>query len=213
MSQLYGGGQEPDDAQDRIDRIRRGGASQPPQPEPMPEPEPTRVPSRATGSSRRMSTDQPRSASRSRGGQAVLFIGAIVGIGVLVVLGLVLFNMFAGGGGGQGLSLPFSATDTPTPTATFTPTPTPTETPTPTATPEPPDLTLPPLACIFQSGEGCFDYCAKAENEGECTSARDFITAQDADPDVWFECLSPGSGENVGNPQQCLEQAWFANNQ
>ena len=103
MSQLYGGGQEPDDAQDRIDRIRRGGASQPPQPEPVPEPEPVQTPSRATGSSRRMSTTQPRSTERSRGGQAVLFIGAIVGIGVLVVLGLVLFNMFAGGGsGGQG---------------------------------------------------------------------------------------------------------------
>lgn len=202
---------ESEDAQSRIDRIR-GGGSQPAQPEQPAYQEPPASPARA---SRAQPSGAKASAGRSaaapsRGSQAILFIAAIVIVGIVVVGALILFSGALGGGGG----LSIFATETPTPTSTFTPTPTPTETATPTATatPEAPRLTLPPLTCIFQSGVGCADYCANAANTAECNSARSFIENQGASFDSWLSCLAPGSGANVGNPQDCLVQAWYARN-
>jgi hypothetical protein len=145
----------------------------------------------------------------NRGRQAILVIGGVVAIGVVIVLVLFLISTMSAGGG---ISLPFLATATATPTATSTATPVPTETPTATPTKEAPALALPPLTCIFQSGAGCFDYCQQPENEGECNSARDFVTAQGADPAIWLNCIASGPGPNTGNPQKCLEDAWRTNN-
>ncbi|GAB4470350.1 MAG: hypothetical protein Kow00124_06470 [Anaerolineae bacterium] len=214
----FGDPNEPEEARERIERIKRGGQQQP-QPTPEPDYYPEPGPSQPTppGMSRvgRVPAAEPPGPAPApepkpapgRGTQAIMFIAGVVGIGIIVVLALVLLSGVLTGGGP---ALPFGATDTPTPTATFTPTPTPTETPTPTPTPPPPRLSLPPLTCIFQSGTGCFDYCQAAENAQECQAAKDFVAAQGADPDAWFTCLSPGPGANVGNPQECLVQAWYA---
>jgi hypothetical protein len=139
--------------------------------------------------------------------QALTLIGGIVGVGVLIVVIIVLA---AGALGGNGIRLPGMATATPTATAT----PIATETSIPSATPtkQAPNLALPPLTCIYQSGGGCFDYCQQAGNASECNSARSFIEAQGADFDAWMRCVSPGSGPNTGNPQDCLRQAWYSNN-
>ena len=208
----FGDRGEPEDARSRIERIRQGQQQQSEQPA-YDEQDDFATDSRVQPGAGRIPSTEPaprRAPSGSTGSRALLFIGGIVGIGVIVVLVIVLLSGVLTGGGG-GVNLPFGATETPIPTATLTPSPTPTEMPTATATPAPPNLSLPPLTCIFQSGTGCSDYCADAENEQECTAARDFIAAQEADPDVWFECLSPGPGANVGNPQECLVEAWYAN--
>jgi hypothetical protein len=90
----------------------------------------------------------------------------------------------------------------------------PTTTVEPSATPTrvAPSLNLPPLTCIFQSGPGCFDYCADPANQSECQAAYDFVEAQGADSALWISCIAPASGPNVGNPQDCLEQAWRSRN-
>ncbi len=160
-------------------------------------------------------TPPPRATVRPGGAgkrstQAIVFIGLMVGAGVLIVLVLLLVSGVLGGGNLLG-GLFATATPTATATPVATDTPIPTETPIPTITP--PALSLPPLTCIFQSGTGCFDYCQQVANQSECNSARDFVRAQKADPDVWFNCLSPGPGPNQGNPQECLRQAWHAVNQ
>ncbi len=144
----------------------------------------------------------PQPAERSR--QAFLIIGGLVVLGVLIVIFLVVFSSFMPGGG---LLAPPVPTATPSPTPTETPTPTPEPTPTVPA----PNLSLPPLTCIFQSGVGCFDYCQNPDNQSECESARSFIRAQGANPDVFFQCIAPGPGPNQGNAQDCLEEAWRAN--
>lgn len=216
---------EEETPEERIRRIREGGAAEPaPQPPVEEEPVVSRGrPSRSeqlreelTGRGSQAASSrartQPAAAGApgaNRGRQAVLVIGGVVAIGVLIVLVIFLIGTMRGGGG---ISLPFLATATSTPTATSTATPMPTETPTATATKEAPSLALPPLTCIFQSGVGCFDYCQQAENETECNSARDFVSAQGADPAVWLECIASGPGPNTGNPQKCLEDAWRANN-
>lgn len=145
----------------------------------------------------------------STGRRAIMIIGGVVGAGIVL---LIIILLVAQALGGQGITLPGFATATPT----FTPTPPATETPTPTATFTPtrpaPELQLPPLTCIFQSGTGCTDYCNQAENTSECNAAREFIRAQGADPEAFFRCLSPGTGPNQGNPQDCLRQAWYARN-
>ncbi len=153
---------------------------------------------------------KPASRAGTRSGiSALTMIGGLVGLGIVIVIILVLVAQAASGGG---LAIPLFATKTPTPT----PTPPATETPTPTLTLTPtrpaPNLALPPLTCIFQSGTGCFDYCQQPANLSECNSAKDFVRAQGADPDVWLTCLAPGPGPNQGNPQDCLRQAWYAAN-
>lgn len=222
--QYRDGSGEREEAESRIDRIRRG-AGQAPSAEPEPVYDDTldsdalsRARSRAQAARESLSYEEERPGRgrtpASRGRQGIMMIAAIVGAGVVVLVVIVLLIRLLGGGG-SGPALPFLATDTPTPTPTpeATETPVPTETPTPTPTKEAPStLALPPLTCIFQSGTGCFDYCQNADNASECESAKDFIRAQDADPDVWFECLAPESGPNVGNPQLCLEDAWRAAN-
>lgn len=222
--QYYSPNGEEETPEDRIRRIREGGASQPP-PQPSIDEEPIVSGGRASrseqmrqeisGRGSRAAASQARQASTatapasSRGRQAILVIGGVVAIGVVIVLVLFVISAMSRGGG---ISLPFLATATATPTATSTATPVPTETPTATATKEAPALALPPLTCIFQSGVGCFDYCQQPENEGECNSARDFVAAQGADPAVWLDCIASGPGPNTGNPQKCLEDAWRSNN-
>jgi len=218
---------EEETPEERIRRIREGGSAQPPsQPEPAIEEDPILSSGRASrseqlrqeltgrGSQSAASQSGSRISSAStapsnRGRQAIIVIGGVVAVGVLIVLVLFLISAMSGGGG---VSIPFLATATATPTATNTATPLPTETPTATPTKEAPALALPPLTCIFQSGVGCFDYCQQPANEGECNSARDFVTAQGADPFVWLDCIASGPGPNTGNPQKCLEDAWRANN-
>lgn len=216
--------EEREAAQDRIDRIR-GGGSPPPaagrglgaEADAFGDLEGdaiSRVRERSRAARAALEDIEAPSRARTpagRGARGAAMIAGIVVIGVVVIVVIILAAKLVGGGGG-GLSLPFLATDTPTPTVT--PTPTETALPTETATPtkEAPALALPPLTCIFQSGEGCYDYCQNPDNAGECDSAKEFIRAQGADPDVWLECLAPGPGPNQGNPQQCLEDAWRANN-
>lgn len=229
---------ERDAAEDRIRRIRGQGQGQEPEPAPPPrdpyydEPldddppaisrareraraarealarqggldEPPAPPSRVTGTVPvPPAAPVPREAARSR--QAFLIIGGLVVLGVLIVVFLAILSSFMPGGGIFGPPVP-----------TVTPSPTPTETPTPTPEPTPtvpaPNLSLPPLTCIFQSGVGCFDYCQNPDNQSECESARSFIRAQGANPDVFFQCIAPGPGPNQGNAQDCLEEAWRAN--
>jgi hypothetical protein len=218
------GDEEADAARDRIDRIRRGGAAPSPSEQPVYDDALgdvesdalSRARSRARVAREVLGTEEPEPVGRgrtpaTRGRQGLLMILGIVAIGVLVVVVIVLASQFLKGEGG-GFTLPFMATDTPTPTATSTPTETPLPTETATPTKEAPKLALPPLTCIFQSGTGCYDYCQDEGNASECDSAKDFVRAQGADPDAWFECLSPGPGPNEGNPQQCLEDAWRAAN-
>ncbi len=173
-------------AQERARRLREG----------LEEPVPP-VPSRAVPS--------PRRGGVSRTSQAFVVIGGIVAVGVVIVI---IIALFASLSGGRGISLPFLNTATPTATATPTETPTPPATDTPTPTKAAPNLALPPLTCIFQSGIGCYDYCQNPANAAECQSAKAFVQAQNADPDFWLNCIAPGPGPNVGNPQRCLEDAW-----
>jgi hypothetical protein len=215
--EFNGGEDEREAAEDRIRRIREGGSA-------APEPASSyddglgesdaviRARARAQAAREALTADERsvtgsregQKKSGGRGRQAVVVIGGIVAIGVLIVLIVLMIRGLTGGGG-----LTFGATKTPTPTATpdSTATPLPTETPTPTKK-APSTLALPPLTCIFQSGQGCFDYCADAANTTECNSASDFVRAQGADPEFWLDCIAPGPGANVGNPQVCLEDAW-----
>jgi hypothetical protein len=218
---------EADAADRRIEDIVGGGRSAPARPEPAADfgddfetDSVARARSRATSTRSRLgASDEPsraqgRSTSMSAGGgtgaarnqKALLFIGGLVGAGILVVLIIVFAAQMFGGSGSGGL---FGG---PTATATATETPVATETPIPTSTRVAPNLALPPLTCIFQSGTGCSDYCAQPANASECSSAKDFIRAQSADPDEFFRCVSPGPGPNQGDPQACLRQAWYKAN-
>jgi hypothetical protein len=214
------GEDEREAAEDRIRRIRDGGAARDAVGGAEPaadlgEPEVVNeVRSRAQATRRALGLDeaegetpQSRQANQASGGtgragQGIIVIGGLVVIGVIIVLMILAISALTGRG-----SVLAPATETPVPTATVPPT----ETLLP-ATQAAPNLALPPLTCIFQSNTGCYDYCQAAENADECQSARDFIEAQNADPDAWFECLAPGPGPNVGNPQACLEEAWRARN-
>lgn len=222
------GSEERDAADERLRQILEGGGQAP---TPAPESGRSTVPleddlgesdaasrlrSRADAVREQISAEpraQPRAASTGvpagRGRQGLLIIGGVVLIGIVVVLLIVLIAALSGGTP----AFSFGATRTPTPTPTETPTPTPIATETPVPTVPAPNLALPPLTCIFQSGVGCYDYCQNAENAAECQSARDFVQAQNADPDQWLNCIAPGPGANVGNPQACLEEAWRALNQ
>lgn len=217
--------QEAADARDRIDRILRGdaGAGEPSSidsgdplgdSEALARARSRRGPSRANLGAEAVS-EQPVIRSRvgagpapSRARQALMVIGGVVAAGVLLVVVLLLAAPLLRG---ESVGIPFLATATSTPTITPTPTETPTVTPTATKT-APSTLALPNLPCIFQSGTGCFDYCADAENAAVCQAAREFIGAQGADANAWFQCVSPSSGPNVGNPLECLRDAWRANN-
>lgn len=225
--EYYDSEEERKAAEDRIRRIREGGA------EPAPEPSSTfgqgyeraeldaveRARARARAARDALDYEpaprvrpsaQPAGrapAAPGRGQQALLIIGGVVAAGIVIVVVLLIISMLAGGG-----ALPFVATRTPTPTATPTETPTPIATETPTPTRPAPNLALPPLTCIFQSGVSCYEYCQDPGNQAECQSARQFVAAQNADPDVWLSCIAPGPGPNVGNPQACLEEAWRALN-
>jgi len=147
----------------------------------------------------------PHRGGMGRTSQAFIVIGGVVAVGVVIVVIIALLASVSGGGG---IALPFFSTATPTATATPTETPTPPATETPTPTKVAPNLALPPLTCIFQSGIGCYDYCQNPANAAECQSAKAFVQAQNADPDFWLNCIAPGPGPNVGNPQRCLEDAW-----
>jgi hypothetical protein len=156
-----------------------------------------------------VSAEPQPSRRTSSGPNPLVIIGGVVGAGLIIVLLIVLASWFFNPNAANPL---VPATETPTPTATPTETPVP-PTPTPSPTPEPPDLEVPNLECIFNRNVGgCFDYCNDPANADQCQGARNFIDAQGADPDVFFQCLSPSSGANVGNAQQCLDEAWIANN-
>jgi hypothetical protein len=155
---------------------------------------------------------QPSVAVGGRGQQGILVIGGVVVIGILIVVIIIMLSTLLGGGGS-----PLAATATPEPSATVpatatTAAPTDSSLPTGSSTGGGPELALPPLACLYQEGVGCFDYCQDAAHEVDCDSARQFVRAQNADPDVWLNCVASEPGPNTGDPQQCLEEAWQANN-
>lgn len=220
MSDYFDPEDEAAAAQDRIDRIRRGGSATPADVggaeqgiDDLSGDAVSRARARARTTRAALVGEEPIqarsraavSAPAGRGRQAIIVIGGVVGIGVVVLVVVILATQLIGGGG-PGLFV--RATATPTPTETPIPSPTPTETPTPT--PKPPDLQLPGLGCYYQSGVSCYDYCQLAENVDECDGAKRFVGAQGADPDVWFQCIAPGPGVVVDNPQQCLIDAWYA---
>jgi len=218
-------GREADEARDRINRILRGGGSGAEQPpvgdmdDPLGDSEALSRARARIGSSRaNLGAEEPaadpfaasRARTPGRANQALIVIGGVVGVGLLLVVVLALAVPALTGEGG-GLSLPFLATATPTPTITPTPTATATATATPTKT-APSTLSLPNLTCIYQSDTGCLDYCNDAANTDECQGAKDFVSAQGADPDVWLQCVAPAAGPNLGEPLECLRDAWRANN-
>jgi hypothetical protein len=140
---------------------------------------------------------------------AYLFVAGLLGIVALLIIILLIAGATSGN-----LNLPslFQPADTATPTPTITPSPTATEEPSPTPTQEVPrNLGLPPLECLY-TGPGCYDFCQDSENRLDCDGAREFLSRQRVDPDTWFDCVAPGPGANVGNPQECLEEAWRAAN-
>jgi hypothetical protein len=220
-NQYDDGGREADEARDRINRILRGGGSGAEQPpvgdmdDPLGDSEAlSRARARVRSSRADLGAEEPaedpfaasRARTPGRSNQALIVIGGVVGVGVLLVLALVVVVPLLTGGG-----VPFLSTATPTPTIT----PTPTATATPTATPTktaPSTLSLPNLTCIYLSDTGCLDYCGDEANKDECQGAKDFVSAQGADPDVWLQCVAPAAGPNVGEPLECLRDAWRANN-
>lgn len=216
-NQNYESDDEAEEAQNRIDRILGGGGAQdaPQQSGSSQDPlggDPLagrQFRSRSarsayeedqSGGQGQMGARAPRQPS-SGGRRALVIMGGVIALGLLVVLAVVLLGGLAQRGT---INLPFFPTATPT--ATLTPTSTLTPTPTKVA----PNLQLPQLTCIF-IGEGCLNYCKDPANAAECSGARDFVKAQGADPDVWFNCIAPASGQ-VGEPKKCLEDAWRANN-
>ncbi len=227
-----------DRAKSNIDRIRRGGGDVPPPEEPdspvVPldeygaEPEETdsaaldRVLERSERMRRSLGMEpsgpEDVAAPRRRKQrpqrspmQAMLMVGGLIVIGVVAIIVVAVGARYIAQGG----TLPFGPTATPTETPAPTETPLPTETPTPTLTPTPnvPRLDLPVLTCIFQTSPSCAAYCADAAHAAECNSARLLVEQQGADADFWLDCISaPGSDRNVGDPQQCLNEAWLAAN-
>ncbi len=226
MSDNFSSDEERRLAEERIEQIRRGGGQVPPagrasagydeSAEDVESEALARARARARAT---LGYDEPAKAPAARarapearagrGNQAIIVIGGVVLLGVLIVVVLFLVSNMSGGTLG-GLFNP--ATPTATPTVTFTPSPTETPTPTATATRVAPRLDLPNLTCIYQSGVGCYDYCQNPDNAAECQAARAQIQQQGANPDVWFQCMAPGPGPNVGRPLECLEQAWRAAN-
>ena len=161
----------------------------------------------------KLGRSQSRAGTQQQSGSgmspAMLFV-----VGLLAIVGLLIVILLVASASGGGFSLPsiFLPADTPTPTPTITPSPTATEEPTATPTQEVPrNLGLPPLECLY-TGSGCYDYCQDPANQTDCTGAREFLVRERVDPDTWFNCVAPGPGANVGNPQQCLEDAWRAAN-
>ncbi|MBN1429475.1 MAG: hypothetical protein JXB07_13965 [Anaerolineae bacterium] len=224
-NQYNDSGREADEARERINRILRGGGSGAEQQsvEDMDDPlggseALSRARSRVRSSRANLGVEEPsedpfaHSRARTSGGvnKAIIVIGGVVVAGVLLVLALLVVVPLLTGGGGT-IALPFLATATSTPTITPTATATATVTPTATKT-APSTLQLPNLTCIYQSGTGCFDYCNDPANSDECQGAKNFVSAQAADPDVWLQCISPGSGANVGEPLECLRDAWRVKN-
>lgn len=211
--QYYDGDEEREAAEDRLRQIRGGGQA-PDDDANLGDFESSassRVRSRAKSALGQAQTGETRVSQggrRSSANQALMVVGSFVAVGILIVIVIALLGALRGDGGG----LQLFATKTPTATATpeATSTPLPTETPTPTR--EAPNLALPPLTCLFQSGTGCFDYCGDPTNKTECDSAKNFIAAQGADPEMWLTCIASGPGANTGNPQDCLEDAWRSKN-
>lgn len=228
-----------DRAKSHIDRIRGGGGDAPPPEEPSSPIAPLddydsggddvdsaaldRVLERSERMRRSLGMDPSTSEShaapqrrKQRAGsspmQAVLMVGGLIVVGIVAVIVVAVGIRFVNEGG----TLPFGRTTaTPTETPLPTATPSPTETPTPTLTPTPnvPDLDLPVLTCIFQTSPSCAVYCADEAHASECETARSLVEQQGADPDFWLDCVSPlGSDRNIGDPQQCLVEAWLAAN-
>jgi hypothetical protein len=208
---------EASEAQDRIDRIRRGGK---PQVDDSFDNERV-VESRSRIQRVRETLEEAESgASRGRSAQpgeqpsagispAYLFVAGLLGI---IALLIVILLIASASSGNPILPSLFQPAETETPTPTITPSPAPTETPSPSPTVDiPRNLGLPPLECLY-SGPGCYDFCQDPSNRVECDSAREFLSRQRIDPDTWFNCVAPGPGANVGNPQKCLEEAWRAAN-
>jgi hypothetical protein len=210
---------EASEAQDRIERIRHGSKPQGGEEGGLDDSLASEQIAQSRSRAQRVRETLGESSgtvSRREGAQsgtgmspAMLFI-----VGLLGIVALLIVILLVASAGGGGLSLPsfFEPPATETPTPTITPSPTATEEPSPTPTQEVPrNLGLPPLECLY-TGPGCYDFCQNSDNQADCEGAREFLSRQRVDPDTWFNCVAPGPGENVGNPQECLEDAWRAAN-
>lgn len=220
--------EEQDEAQRRIDDIRRGGGAAPIPPkrvdiEPLDDDYEIdavqRARSRAQQTRARLGLaddgapeDSKRRMAPSRGGiprptqQALIWIGGLVGVGLLIVVLIIITAQMLGRGGN--VTVPGLATEE-TPAVTDTPAVTST-----TAAPTRvvPQLFLPSLNCIFQAGGGCSDYCSQPANVSTCAGAKSFVEQQGVSWEFWLNCVSPGPGPNTGDPQQCMRDGWLANN-
>lgn len=207
-----GSDEEREAAEERIRRIRGGDSGTSQQPEPIERGDSLDdvVQSRAHPSkaAERWEDERFRRQERVERRRALNLVWVLLGLVGVVAILLALVWLWINPA--AGFSLPFMATATPTYTPTPTVTPTPTLTPTPSATPTPeiPFLPLPPLTCAFQAGTSCATYCADAANTEECTQARDFVTAEDADAEYWLSCVD----EAGKDPQTCMEEAWLQAN-
>lgn len=217
---------EQDEAQRRIDQIMRGGGAAPLPPnrveiEPVADDYETDAVLRARGRAQETrarlglatdgSSDVSRRASSTIGGlprptqQALIWIGGLVGVGILIVVIIVVTARALGRG--NNVNLPGLSTSTPAGTETLAVTST-----TAAPTRAVPQLFLPSLNCIFQAGGGCSDYCAQPANVSVCDGAKTFVEQQGVKWDFWLSCVSPGPGPNTGDPQQCMRDGWLANN-
>ena len=218
---------EQDEAQRRIDNIIHGGGTAPLTPsrvdvEPIEDDYETDAVQRARGRAQEtrarlgLATDGESRAStgrrmtRSEGGiarptqQALLWIGGLVGVGILIVIIIVVTAQALGRS--NNVDLPGAATD---PAITQTPAVTNTSAAPTRAVPQ---LFLPSLNCIFQAGGGCSDFCAQPANVSTCEGAKTFVEQQGVKWDFWLKCVSPAPGPNTGDPQQCMRDGWLANN-
>jgi hypothetical protein len=162
-------------------------------------------PDASSGKLRRSQRAGAQQSSGSGMSPAMLFV-----VGLLAIVALLIVILLVASASGGGFSLPsiFPPADTPTPTPTVTPSPTATAEPTATPTQQvPQNLGLPPLECLY-TGPGCYDYCQDPANQTDCSGAREFLIRERVDPDTWFNCVASGPGANVGNPQECLAEAW-----
>jgi hypothetical protein len=134
-----------------------------------------------------------------------VWIGGLVGVGILIVIIIVVTARALGRA--TNVTVPGLSTETPAVTGSPALTST-SAAPTRTV----PQLFLPSLNCIFQAGGGCSDFCAQPANASTCEGAKTFVEQQGVKWDFWLACVSPAPGPNTGDPQQCMRDGWLANN-
>jgi hypothetical protein len=208
-------------AQDRIDHIRQGGKPQLVDDgaafESYDNPHIAQARSRAQGVRLTVAESSGAVVRRKRaqsglqpGGMRSLAVPYIAGHLVIVALLAGIYLTEKWSGGNLSWPLPSQPTAAETPTPTIEPTPTVIEASPPTHEVLH-NLAYPPLDCLH-TRPGCYDFFKDPDNRLIYASAREFLSSQRVDPDTWFNCVAPGPGAPIGDPQMCLEEAWRAAN-